>query len=614
MCGIVARNGAAEGLPAAMAAVAHWGPRAFTWQTDGAAFGVRQPSEPSRQNALHHGDDIVVVADIRFDDREALCDALGVDRGRREAMTDAALVACAWRKWGEKTPDALYGDFAFAIYDVRRRRMFCARDHVGVRPFYFAALGRRFVFASHLRAVLDVPGVPLDLDQTWVASALACSHHLSAHGTAYSAVSQLPAGHALTIDFHRGGVMREWRYWHPDRLSKAAPATDAAYAEELLDHCRRAVEVRLPAATPGCQGTDTAVHLTGGLDSSAITVLASRELRRQGRPPPVAYCWQPPPSDSDLQTREYALIESVRAQEGVTLHYEDTQPADSPWRSDGTVADGADDSTSARAAAAGARCLLSGLGGDDCVSGHSYGMVPGLLSRGRWATLAAELRAQGRRPLAAIVLDVSKAVVPNFGRRYGRARKTRPPWLSLLIGLTSKRPFSMKFLASEFASNVAPSSMPRQCGVRSTLLKFLQDGHLAMRMSGEVEDGMSYGVEWRYPLLDRRLLEFGVSLPEASYYRYPGRLVMRQAFDRLLPTSVCWNTDKTEPARFANGCDMMADTFPAALAAIEERRTPPARADYVDLPALLATLRELAAFRARPRPDGISSALSFLDF
>ena len=617
VCGIVARNGVAEGLPAALAAMAHWGPRAFTWQADGAALGVRQPSEPSHRNALHHGDDIVVVADIRFDDREALCDALDVDRGRRRAMTDAALVACAWRKWGEKMPDALYGDFALAVYDVRRRRLFCARDHVGVRPFYYAALPDRFVFSSHPRGVLDVPGVPLDLDQTCVATALACVPHINPRGTAYSAMNQVPAGHAITVDCDRGGVAREWRYWRPDRLPRAAPATDAAYAEELLDHCQRAVRVRLPTARPGHQGTDTAVHLTGGIDSAAITVLANRELRRQGRPPPVAYCWQPPPS-GPVESPEHLRIEAVRSQEGIALHYEGgsfsaAQLAEST-RSDGTLPVGNDLGTSAMAAQAGARCLLSGLGGDDCVSSPGYGLVPHLLLRAQWSTLAAELRARCRPLLASIVVDVASALRPTFRQRFGRARRSQTPWLALLVGLTSMRQLSTKFLASELASSVGASTMPTQWGVRSTHLKFLADGHLAARAHSEVEDGMGHGVEWRYPLLDRRLLEFGISLPDASYYRYPGRLVMRQAFDGLLPTVVCWNTDKTEPCRFEFGCNLLADSFPMMLAAIEERHTAPRRARYMDLPAILAQLRDPDAFRARPRPEGIDTALVLLDF
>lgn len=617
VCGIVARNGVPEGLPAALAAMAHWGPRAFTWRAEGAALGVRQPSEPSHQNALHHGDDLVVVADIRFDDREALCDALDVDRGRRSAMTDAALLACAWRKWGEKAPDALYGDFAFVVYDVRRRRLFCARDHVGVRPFYFAALPDRFVFASHPRAVLDVPGVPLDLDQTWVATALACVPNIDPRGTPHSAMNQLPAGHALIFDCDRGGVVREWRYWRPNRLPRAAPATDAAYAEELLDHCRRAVRVRLPAARPGHQGTDTAVHLTGGIDSAAITVLANRELRRQGRPPPVAYCWQPPPN-GPVESPEHVRIEAVRSQEDIALHYEggevDAAQVANMRRLDGTLPVGADWGTSARAAEAGARCLLSGLGGDDCVSSPGYGLVPHLLLRAQWSTLATELRARRRPLLAAIALDIAAALRPTFRKRFGIARRSQRPWWALLVGLTSTSRLGTKLLASEFASSVGPNTMPRQWGVRSTHLKFLADGHLAARAHGEVEDGMGYGVEWRYPLLDRRLLEFGISLPDASYYRYPGRLVMRQAFDGLLPTVVCWNTDKTEPCRFEFGCERFADSFPTLLAAIEERHSAPRHARYMDLPAILAQLRDPAAFRAKPRPEAIDTALALLDF
>ena len=614
VCGIVARGAKPEGLPAALAAMAHWGSRTCTWQENGAALGVRQPSEPARRNSLYQGDGVVVVADVRFDDRQALCDALGIDRGRRAAVTDAELVACAWRKWGEDCASALYGDFAFAIYEPRLRRLFCARDHVGVRPFYFAALPSRFVFASNMPAVLDVPGVPLDLDQNMMLAAVACLPFIDLRRTVYPAVRILPAGHVLTVDFDRGGAMRERRYWRPACLPRAAPATDADYAEELLDHCRRAVAVRLPAAA-GCPGTDVAVHLTGGIDSSAITVLANRELRHQGRMPPVAFCWQPPPSDSDRQTLEHIRIEAVRAQEDVRLRYNSTSVEDvvAAIRSDCTISGGADPNVAA-AAQAGARVLLSGLGGDDCVSSPGYGLVPHLLLRGRWATLAAELRARQRKLFAAVVLDVAALLIPRFGAKYGKARRTQPPWRALLTALTRPLP-NRRFFHARKPAGVPTSSMPRFLGVRSTHLKFLADGHLALRMSHETESGMQQGgVEYRYPLLDRRLLEFGISLPDACYYRYPGRLVMRQAFDGLLPAVVCWNTDKHESIRFTHACNQVADAFPFLLAALEERQAAPVGADYVDLPAVLASLREPAAFRARPRPEPILAACGVLGF
>ena len=115
---------------------------------------------------------LTVAADARLDDRDSLCGALGVPSSERAGLADVDLVLRAWKRWGRACPDRLLGDYAFAVWDARRRRLFCARDPIGVRPFYYALAGERFVFASAVEAVLAVSGVSDALDEAVVAAYL----------------------------------------------------------------------------------------------------------------------------------------------------------------------------------------------------------------------------------------------------------------------------------------------------------------------------------------------------------------------------------------------------------------------------------------------------------
>ena len=235
---------------------------------------------------------------------------LAVDRG-------AGLVLRAFVRWGEASPDHLVGDYTFAVWDRRCGTLFCARDPVGARPFYYTLDGERFVFASAVEAVLAAPGVPDALDEAVVAARLSGLGPDMTSRTFYRAVRKLPAGHALTVEPeagpNAGGAarvrVRMERYWRPEQAPAAPPASDDAFAEQLLGLYAKVVRDRL-------RGGPVGVHLSGGLDSSSVAVLAARELRRQGRPPPPAFSWLPAlhgARPKPEHAREYALVDAVCA-------------------------------------------------------------------------------------------------------------------------------------------------------------------------------------------------------------------------------------------------------------------------------------------------------------
>ena len=144
---------------------------------------------------------------------------------------------------GRDCPNHLLGDYAFAVWDARKRTLFCARDHVGARPFYYAWTPGGFVFAGAVEGVLAAPGVSGELDEESVAEHLTGIALLTTTRTFFKAVRKLPPGHALTVDcdsVRRGASSsrspaRPERYWRPEQAPRARAASDDAYAEELLE-------------------------------------------------------------------------------------------------------------------------------------------------------------------------------------------------------------------------------------------------------------------------------------------------------------------------------------------------------------------------------------------
>ena len=172
---------------------------------------------------------LAVAADARLDDRDALCGALGVPPAARGGLADGDLILRAWRRWGRDCPNHLLGDYAFAVWDAAKRTLFCARDHVGARPFYYAWTPSGFVFAGAVEGVLAAPGVSGELDEESVAEHLTGIALLTTTRTFFKAVRKLPPGHTLTVDCDslRQGASslrspaRPERYWRPEHAPRA---------------------------------------------------------------------------------------------------------------------------------------------------------------------------------------------------------------------------------------------------------------------------------------------------------------------------------------------------------------------------------------------------------
>ena len=393
-------------------------------------------------------------------------------------------------------------------------------------------------------------------------------------------------------------------------MPRVRSASDDACAQECLDLCARAVRDRLRGSGP------VGAHLSGGLDSSGIAVLAARELRRQGRAAPLAFTWLPDlggGSPKPEHAPEYALVDAVARQEGLRTLHCGLGPGDvlAMLRRDGALPGVHvhlnEEAVQRRAEALGVRVLLSGWGGDQ--GGVSFSGFRGwpeyLLLTGCWLGLIAHLRSRGRRPfprLARVVLGLVHPDLPDAVRRWRRGKE--PKRRRCLIAP------AYRWRGKRFE----PAGMFRRLGTRRTQLRRLREGAVGERMEGWAASGAARSIEYRYPLLDRRVLEFVLGLPPEQFrHGKLGRWLMRRAFDPVLPPEVCWNPSKADPARVEAMDDAFAEALPMVRRELAARAVPPSRARYIDMPRLLERL-DADRYRAAPRLSPILNALQILDF
>jgi asparagine synthase (glutamine-hydrolysing) len=281
--------------------------------------------------------------------------------------TDSEVLVHGYEEWGLELLNRLNGMFALAVLDLREQpgKLLLARDRFGIKPLYYTQLNDRLVFASEIKAILSVPGVPREVDLGSIHRYLAFLW-VPGPETMFKGIYKLPPGHYLQW---RDGQYSIRSYW--DIRFETAPARkEGDLANELSEILERAVQSHLISDVP------LGVFLSGGLDSSAIVALASRVSSEPLKTYTISYR----PEDSVLeQSDEDAISARQVAQLFQTNHHEivvtpnvaDLLPK-VIWHLDEPVADPAAISTYLISCAAHPelKVLLSGQGGDEVFGGY----------------------------------------------------------------------------------------------------------------------------------------------------------------------------------------------------------------------------------------------------
>ncbi len=232
-----------------------------------AMLRVTEEAASERQPAGLHGR-YWITADARIDARSELFAALQ-QSGRNPARNapDCELILHAYATWGEDCLQRLRGDFVFAIWDAHQRTLFCARDHLGIKPFYFVEHKDFFLFSNTLDCVRMHPEVSGDLNEAAIADFLLFGLNCDPATTTFRAIRRLPPAHFLRVSVDG---LRIARYWSMPVDGRIRYRRADEYTENFQTLLREAVSDRLRSRRVG-------IMLSGGLDSSSLAATA-REL------------------------------------------------------------------------------------------------------------------------------------------------------------------------------------------------------------------------------------------------------------------------------------------------------------------------------------------------
>jgi len=524
-------------------AVAHRGPDGEGCWTDGAiGLGHRiarttPESLGEKQPLLDERGALCLVLDGRVDNRAELAAWLRAAGVHLRTDTDAELVLQSYALWVDGCASRIVGDFAFAIWDRRRRRLFCARDPLGIRPFYYRDDGPTFIWGSELRQLLDTRPLGPEPNEGVLGEYLS-SRLVDSRETLYRGILRLPPGHVLTVE---DGRVRTTRYFDVDPRREIRYRSDDEYAEHFREIFREAVRCRLRSVTP------VAVFLSGGLDSSSIVGAAAR-LVRDGHvagPGFETYSLDFTRPDADERSwvddvaRMWELpVRHARADDAVPpslaeqvadLRDFPDLPNTHPW---GLLL--------AEARRRGARTALWGYGGDEWLTGDTAHCAD-LLRRLRLVPLVRRVQDDIRSlnllggPPVGLTDAIRWCVMPLVPRPAKRlARRFRnwevPDWIAPEF---ARRVGLQERLAPDVAT-------PRFATfARRAIHRQLQSGWSAAEYEMVDRFERRRSMESRFPFNDRRLIEFALALPEEQRWRgTETKFILRRAARDLLPPSV----------------------------------------------------------------------------
>ena len=591
-----------------LAAMRHRAPHgARSWCGPSVAFGygaLNATPEPLNEKLplSDASDGLAITGDLRIDNRGELIRAFDADPRADGDIGDGELVLEAYRRWGREAPEHLVGAFAFAVWDGRRQVLFCARDHLGAKPFVYHFSEKAFVFASEVEGVLAAPGIPRRINEGRIADFLVGELEGIDHtSTFYLDVVKLPPAHTLVVgrDSHRLE-----RYWRPDPSYELRLASDEEYVEAFRDALRRAVGACLRSITP------PAVMLSGGIDSGAVAAFAKELLEKGGGPRLRTLSAVNDENQDCLESGCIrASIEALGPQADlITPAYVRSLSAarrrlilgcSNPFDSTMTVPD----LLYEKAQSFGARVVLDGVDGDIVLSlGSTY--IAHLLRRGRplralrEASALCDRRDDGASPWRTLVAGARDAFAPAVLRRLERRLRGRSTSADTAIADSIINP--------DFAHRVDLSGrLERLHGLRwfsasgdarRDQVDNLLHPYATVGLERYDRVASRWGVDLRHPLLDLRLVELCLALPwhlknRDGWTKY----IVRRATTAMVPEMVRWRSERRD-VFWAFTSAIVAEE-PACVSGVVERHRD-ALGTYVDLTRLREIVHRLG--------DGIS--------
>ncbi|HXN45516.1 MAG TPA: asparagine synthase (glutamine-hydrolyzing) [Bryobacteraceae bacterium] len=454
---------------------------------------------------------------------------------------DTETILHAYEEYGPACVERFRGMFSFALWDAEARRLFCARDRLGKKPFYYYYDGRLFAFASEIKALLAHPEIRAALDESTLPEYLTFGY-ISDERTMFSGIRKLMPGHLLTLDVGEEPNLSVRQYWDIPPAGAEEDRSDESWIRECRERLEETVRMRLMSDVP------LGIFLSGGLDSSAIAALVRRQATGPVKTFSVGYR-EAPYSELTHARRVAESIGTEHREVVVSMEEFFNALPRLVWHEDEPIVWPSSVSLYfvSRLAVEEVKVVLTGEGSDEMFGGYARyrHYLWNQRWQGRFGIVPAPLRSALRRAIAGSGLLAADL-----------RRKLQHTFVGLDGGLESMYldNFYCAFPGGEVDAMLrlaAPSSpyagFQRYWGERSgesPLARMLfadQKTYLVELLMKQDQMSMATSIESRVPFLDHEFVEFSRRVPDRLKLRgREGKYIVKKAVEDLLPREIVY--------------------------------------------------------------------------
>lgn len=516
------------------------------------AFGhqMLHTTPESINEKLPYDDEIsglIITSDARIDNRKELSEILNLQDSRNVA--DSIFILKAYQKWGDKCPEKLLGDFAFAIWDSKKECIFCARDHMGVKPFYYYLSEDMFLFSTEINAILDFPVLPYSLNEYKLGLFLKNDSN-DAKLTIYNEINSLPAANSICITQKNVETIK---YWKLDPKLEITLESEEEYKKEYIKILEEAINCRLR-----CE-FKLGFELSGGLDSSSIVCLTKKKYKENNNPMKIktfSYIFNELKecdesyfirkiTDSDDIEPHFVIGDDISPFENIEYILKNNgRPIRNPFLP--LILN-----LYKKMEEKNIRVFLSGAGGDSVISkGDGYFLE--LFINLKWNLLYKNLKASARRTKISPFREfINQIIFPLFPENMKKI---------ILNQILNYSHGYRNTLNKEFATKIKENSkkdlniQPKISKKLSKEMHYYQLNTNTHQQLFEVIDVSTarFRLEPRYPYYDKRLIEYCYAIPSEMKFKIWNRYIQRASMENIIPSEIQWRESKTNFKKFLN--------------------------------------------------------------
>jgi asparagine synthase (glutamine-hydrolysing) len=491
------------------------------------ALGYCHHPERKSKAGVFEYENIIVLADIRIYNTKDLQQHFSFD-SPEEAFAKAYL------KWGVDCANYINGDFAAVVIDKKKNIVHLFRDHIGTRPLTYWFAENRLIFASHEFGLTKSKLINTSLSEEKLIIEF-FDNKTNYVQTSFDNILKIKPGYCLTVSDNQ---KKHTKYWQPENIKKNKTISSEQAVLQLRKLLQEATKQRI-------ESEKTGVHVSGGIDSTGVACILADCIKDKSQL--IGYSWTPETLEGEFQgIDEKEFIETFASEKKIAVKY--LKLAKNEWSKNFIIPEfermPIEHPTMQIAGKDQVTTLFSGWGGDEFVSISNRGTFNHLFFSFHWKKLSRLILKKG---IKTSIMQFRREVLP-LTVPFGLLPTYGPKDWSVLHYI--KFSFICKHWKKIFFN---PQQNIFGYGNRSTfMLNLLHNYHLPARMDSWSIHSERYGFEYKYPLIDKAVLEFWFSLPiEYTYCNTHSRLLYREAMKGILTESIRVRRDKGEGMRIS---------------------------------------------------------------